>query len=169
MVGAEAVGCSWRSVRLGAVASCVVLCACAGAETPPPRNAKRITAAASAGAGPANTQFDPRGYYEKRALFVLNGVASYYGDEFVGRSTANGERYDPNAYTAAHRTLPFGTIVRVTRPSTGDWVLVRINDRGPFGKRKRILDLSKQAARRLGMLHDGIAKVRAEVLEVGQK
>jgi rare lipoprotein A len=169
MVSAEAVGCSRRSVRLAAVA-CVALCACAGAETPPPRAAKRITAAVSAsGPGPANTQFDPRGYYEKRALFVLNGVASYYGDQFNGRSTANGERYDPDAYTAAHRTLPFGTIVRVTRPSTGDWVLVRINDRGPFGKRKRILDLSKQAARRLGMLHDGIAKVRAEVLEVGQK
>lgn len=169
MLRAEAIGCSRRSVRLG-VASCLVLCACAGAETPPPRSGKRIAAAASeSGAGPANTRFDPRGYYEKRALFVLNGVASYYGDQFTGRSTANGERYDPDAYTAAHRTLPFGTIVRVTRPSTGDWVLVRINDRGPFGKRKRILDLSKQAARRLGMLHDGIAKVRAEVLEIGKK
>jgi rare lipoprotein A len=145
-----------------------LLCACAGAETPPPRAAKAITEATS-GAGPANSHFDPRGYYEKRALFVLEGVASYYGDEFAGRSTANGERYDPDAYTAAHRTLPFGTIVRVTRRSTGDWVLVRINDRGPFGKRKRLMDLSKQAARRLGMLHDGIAKVRAEVLEVGQK
>lgn len=145
-----------------------MLCACAAAETPPPREPGNITRAASA-AGPANTQFNPQGYYDKRALYVLNGVASYYGDEFNGRSTANGERYDPNAYTAAHRTLPFGTIVRVTRKSTGDWVLVRINDRGPYGKRKRLMDLSKQAARRLGMLHDGIAQIRAEVLEVGQK
>jgi rare lipoprotein A len=144
------------------------LCACAGAETAQPRAPENIALAASE-RGPANTHFNPRSYYDKRALFVLNGVASYYGDEFNGRSTANGERYDPDAYTAAHRTLPFGTIVRVTRQSTGDWVLVRINDRGPYGKRKRLLDLSKQAARRLGMLHDGIAKVRAEVLEVGQK
>jgi rare lipoprotein A (peptidoglycan hydrolase) len=111
--------------------------------------------------------FDPRRYYETRALYKIEGVASYYGDEFAGRRTANGERYDPNAYTAAHRTLPFGTIVRVTRRTTGDWVLVRINDRGPFGKKKRILDLSKQAARRLGMIHDGVAKIRVEVLEEG--
>jgi rare lipoprotein A len=146
----------------------IALSACAGAETTQSHAPRTITEAAS-GAGPANTHFDPRGYYEKRALFVIDGVASFYGDEFAGRSTANGERYDPNAYTAAHRTLPFGTIIRVTRRSTGDWVLVRVNDRGPYGKRKRILDLSKQAARRLGMLHDGIAKVRAEVLEVGEK
>ena len=168
MVRAGAAGSSLRSIRFGAVASCIALSACAGAETPPPRAPQKITEAAST-AGPANTRFDPRGYYDKRALFVIDGVASYYGDQFSGRSTANGERYDPDAYTAAHRSLPFGTIVRVTRRSTGDWVLVRINDRGPYGKRKRILDLSKQAARRLGMLHDGIAKVRAEVLEVGQK
>lgn len=154
-----------RSIQL---TSCIVLCACAGAETPAPRAVSTAKVAGSE-EGPANTRFDPRGYYDKRALFVVTGVASYYGDQFNGRRTANGERYDPNAYTAAHRTLPFGTIVRVTRKSTGDWVLVRINDRGPYGKRKRILDLSKQAARRLGMLQDGIAQVRAEVLEVGQK
>ena len=115
------------------------------------------------------SNFDPRAYYERRALFTVEGVASYYGDEFAGRLTANGERYDPGEYTAAHRTLPFGTIVRVTRRTTGDWVLVRINDRGPYGKRKRLIDLSKQAARRLGMLRDGVAKVRAEVLELGER
>jgi rare lipoprotein A len=163
-----AVGSTRRSVRIGVLVCGAVLQACAAPEPPPPRAAQRATVSASE-AGPANTRFDPRSYYEKRALYAIDGVASYYGDEFAGRSTANGERYDPNAYTAAHRTLPFGTIVRVTRQSTGDWVLVRINDRGPYGKRKRILDLSKQAARRLGMLHDGIAKVRAEVLEVGKK
>ncbi|HET6332943.1 MAG TPA: septal ring lytic transglycosylase RlpA family protein [Polyangiales bacterium] len=160
-------GSSRRSVRLGIV-SCALLCGCAGAETPPPRAPEKISRAASE-AGPANTHFNPTGYYDKRALFVLTGIASYYGDQFNGRSTANGERYDPDAYTAAHRTLPFGTIIRVTRKTTGDWVLVRVNDRGPYGKRKRLLDLSKQAARRLGMLHDGVAQIRAEVLEVGQK
>jgi rare lipoprotein A len=156
----------WQPVCL---ASCLALCACAGAETPAPQPRGARTFEPPSDIGPANTRFDPRVYYEKRALFVLDGVASYYGDEFAGRSTANGEKYDPDAYTAAHRTLPFGTIIRVTRRSTGEWVLVRVNDRGPYGKRKRILDLSKQAARRLGMLHDGIAKVRAEVLEVGRK
>lgn len=160
-----------------------VLYACAS--TPPPEvrepsPPQQLTAASSGGVSIDRTKldplpevkqhgFDPRQYYDRRALYELNGVASWYGESFAGRPTANGERYDPNAYTAAHRSLPFGTIVRVTRRSTGDWVLVRINDRGPFGKRGRILDLSKQAARRLGMLHDGIAKVRAEVLEEGRR
>ena len=100
---------------------------------------------------------------------MLEGEASYYADMFHGRLTANGERFDQKKFTAAHRSLPFGTIVRVTRRSTGAWVLVRVNDRGPFGKRKRILDLSKEAARRLGILESGIAQVRVEVLELGRK
>lgn len=146
-----------------ALVLCAELLGCAEA----PLRASHASAVTDSDEGPANTRFDPRAYYEKRALYVIEGVASYYGEEFEGRSTANGERYDPDAYTAAHRSLPFGTIVRVTRRTTGDWVLVRINDRGPYGRRKRVLDLSKQAARRLGMLRDGIAKVRAEVLQVG--
>ncbi|HKP60067.1 MAG TPA: septal ring lytic transglycosylase RlpA family protein [Polyangiales bacterium] len=147
--------------------SCVLLLvACSAPPLPPAASA---TQQGAAGEVPdRRTNFDPRAYYGRRALFTVDGVASYYGDEFAGRSTANGERYDPNEYTAAHRTLPFGTIVRVTRRTTGDWVLVRINDRGPYGKRKRLIDLSKQAARRLGMLRDGVAKVRAEVLELGE-
>ena len=154
----------------GSAAPLIALAVCLGAlgcaQNPP--HASHAAAVTDSDEGPANTRFDPRVYYEKRALYVIDGVASYYGEEFAGRSTANGERYDPDAYTAAHRTLPFGTILRVTRRKTGDWVLVRINDRGPYGRRKRILDLSKQAARRLNMLHDGVAKVRAEVLEVGR-
>lgn len=158
-----------------------VLYACAS--TPPPEAREpappeQLTAASSGGVSLDRTKldplpemkkhgFDPRKYYERTALYELSGVASWYGGSFAGRPTANGERYDPSAYTAAHRSLPFGTIVRVTRRSTGAWVLVRINDRGPYGKRRRILDLSEQAARRLGMIHDGVAKVRAEILEVG--
>jgi rare lipoprotein A len=147
--------------------SFVPLFACSAPPLPPAASAEQPGAAAQA-VPDRRSNFDPRAYYGRRALFTVDGVASYYGDEFAGRSTANGERYDPNEYTAAHRTLPFGTIVRVTRRTTGDWVLVRINDRGPYGKRKRLIDLSKQAARRLGMLRDGIAKVRAEVLELGE-
>lgn len=92
------------------------------------------------------------------------GEASYYADAFVGRSTASGERYDPDAFTAAHRTLPFGTRVRVTRLSTGESVEVRINDRGPF-VRRRIIDLSHSAARALDMMEEGVVAVSVEVVE----
>jgi len=96
---------------------------------------------------------------------TLRGEASYYADFFNGRKTANGERYDPKKLTAAHRTLPLGTRVRITRLDTGRSVVVRVNDRGPFGKRRRIFDLSKAAARELDMLHDGRADIEAEVLD----
>lgn len=110
--------------------------------------------------------FDPRAYYSKRAISTQRGAASYYADFFAGRLTANGERYDPNAYTAAHRTLPFGSIVRVVYEKTGAWVLVRINDRGPYVK-GRVIDLSRQAAKRLSMIRDGVVGVRVELLERG--
>lgn len=95
---------------------------------------------------------------------VLRGEASYYADYFNGRKTANGERYDPRKLTAANRTLPFGTRVRITRLDNGRSVVVRVNDRGPFGKRRRIFDLSKAAARELDMLHAGRADIEAVVL-----
>lgn len=118
--------------------------------------------------GTAPVAFDPRPYYSRQALAVLNGTASYYADSLSGRATANGEAYDPRYYTAAHRTLPLGTILRVTRVSSGDWVLVRVNDRGPYASAERILDLSKVAARRLDMLRAGVVRIRAEVLEWGK-
>lgn len=86
------------------------------------------------------------------------GIASYYADRFQGRKTASGEPYDTAAFTAAHRTLPFGTMVTVTHISTGDSVVVRINDRGPHSQ-KRIIDLSKAAAKALKMYTKGIARV----------
>jgi len=113
------------------------------------------------------TSFDPRTYYSRRALAVQRGEASFYADSFAGRRTANGETYEPNAYTAAHRSLPFGSVLRITRERTGDWVLVRVNDRGPYGPRTRIIDLSKQAAKRLSMLRAGVVAVRLEILEMG--
>jgi rare lipoprotein A len=98
---------------------------------------------------------------------VLLGKASYYADSLAGNRTASGEVYDPKAFTAAHRTLKFGTVVRVVRPDTGASVTVRITDRGPFaGKRQgRIIDLSRAAAERLQMLRAGVVTVRVEVLE----
>ncbi|HEY2733073.1 MAG TPA: septal ring lytic transglycosylase RlpA family protein [Polyangiales bacterium] len=118
---------------------------------------------------PARAAFDPRPYYTKRALAVRRGEASFYADSFSGRRTANGETYDPDAYTAAHRTFPFGTVLRVTRERTGAWVLVRVNDRGPYGPRSRVIDLSRVAAKRLAMLGDGVVKVRVEILEWGRR
>ena len=96
---------------------------------------------------------------------TLRGQASFYADFFNGRQTASGERYDPRKLTAANRTLPLGTRVQVTRLDTGQSVVVRVNDRGPFGKRRRIFDLSKAAARQLDMLHVGTAEIEAVVLE----
>jgi len=95
---------------------------------------------------------------------VFDGEATYYSDKLTGRKTASGERYDPGALTAAHRTLRFGTQVRVVRVDTGRAVIVRITDRGPFGKPSRIIDLSKAAARELDMLRAGVVRVRVEVL-----
>ena len=92
-----------------------------------------------------------------------SGVASYYGKRFHGRRTANGERFNMNALTAAHRSLPFGTKVRVTNPRNGRSVTVRINDRGPFHGGRNI-DLSRAAAARIGMVNSGVAKVTMEVL-----
>lgn len=90
-------------------------------------------------------------------------MASWYGPGFHGGSTANGERFNANEMTAAHRTLPIPSIVRVTHVGNGRTAVVRINDRGPFAH-NRIIDLSKAAAARLGMLGEGVAKVKIEYL-----
>ena len=94
---------------------------------------------------------------------VEEGTASWYGPGFHGKKTASGERYDMEELTAAHRTLPFGTVVLVTNLENRKEVRLRVNDRGPFAK-KRILDVSKAGARSLGMLGPGTATVRIEVL-----
>ncbi|MDP8033423.1 septal ring lytic transglycosylase RlpA family protein [Pasteurella atlantica] len=104
---------------------------------------------------------------EKSARYHAVGMASYYGGKFNGRKTASGEIFNENNFTAAHKTLAFGTYLLVTNLRNGRKIIVRVNDRGPFSK-KRILDLSKRAARSLGMLHSGVAKVKVEALQVDQ-
>ena len=89
------------------------------------------------------------------------GIASYYADSLDGNPTASGEPYDKNAMTAAHRTLPFGTMVEVTNLSNDKSVVVRINDRGPHTK-NRIIDVSRAAAEKLDILDSGTTKVRVE-------
>jgi rare lipoprotein A len=95
-------------------------------------------------------------YYE-------TGIASWYGPGFHGNRTANGEVYDMNGISAAHKTLPFGTIVRVVDLETGRSIVVRINDRGPFIE-GRIIDLSKGAAEKLGMVQRGIVPVGLRIV-----
>ena len=102
-----------------------------------------------------------------RVLLTLEGVASYYAEDFNGKLTSNGETYDMNGLTAAHRTFPFGTKVRVTNLENGKSVIVRINDRGPF-KEGRIIDLSRGAAERVDLIPTGTARVKLEVLEWGE-
>jgi len=94
--------------------------------------------------------------------WTFSGEASWYGS---GQHTASGERFDPNALTAAHRTLPFGTLVRVTYVKTGKWVVVRINDYGPSAKTGRVIDLSRRAAELIGMTSAGVGYVTCEVVK----
>lgn len=96
----------------------------------------------------------------------VSGRASYYADRYHGRSTASGEPYDRTAYTAAHKTFPFGTVVRVTRLDTRKSVVVRINDRGPFTE-GRVIDLSRASAQDLDLIERGVAEVEIEVLAWG--
>ncbi len=101
---------------------------------------------------------------DAKPLLVETGLASWYGAPYHNRRGSNGEVYNMNAMTAAHRTLPLGCIVRVTNVKTGHSAIVRITDRGPFVGR-RILDLSQAAARKVDVIQPGIAQVRLEVLQ----
>lgn len=103
---------------------------------------------------------------QQQARDTLIGLASWYGQEFAGRTTANGEIFDPQLLTAAHRTLPFGTIVQVTNPQNNKSVHVRINDRGPFVG-NRVIDLSYGAAAQLELVKVGVAPVELKILKFG--
>lgn len=103
----------------------------------------------------------------KKEKYYQTGMASWYGREFNGKKTASGERFNMNELTAAHKTLPFGTLVRVKNFDNGKTVTVRINDRGPY-RGKRIIDLSYGAARKVGMLKYGEAQVGIAVLRKGE-
>src|SRR6478735_2538471 len=101
-----------------------------------------------------------------KPMYRDTGIASYYASKFEGKRTANGERYRKKEFTAAHRTLPFGTLLKVTNPKNHKWVIVRVNDRGPYNRR-RIIDLSYRAAKHLGLTKGkGLAKVYIEEIPV---
>jgi rare lipoprotein A len=101
-----------------------------------------------------------------KVLLTLEGVVSYYAHDFHGKQTSNGETFDMHSLTAAHRTFPFGTKVRVTNLENNKTVIVRVNDRGPF-KEGRIMDLSMGAAKEIDLILNGTARARIEVLEWG--
>lgn len=100
-----------------------------------------------------------------KVVSTAHGKASWYGPKFHGRRTASGERFDMNRYTAAHRQLPFGTLVRVTNQRTKKACIVKINDRGPYGH-GRIIDLSRAAAKTIGLMSSGIGRVTLEVISL---
>jgi rare lipoprotein A len=108
----------------------------------------------------AGVWYHPKADYQ----YVETGIASWYGPGFHGKTTANGETYDQNDLTAAHRTLPMPSVVRVTNLENGKSIRLRINDRGPFA-RGRIIDVSARAAKLLGFKEQGTAKVRVEIIE----
>lgn len=161
-----------KLIALLAVGSAAPGCAPNLPETaaPRPRTAPAVPPPVAA-SGPPTTALDPielppPDATRARALETLTGTASYYADKFHNRRTASGIRYDRNALVAAHRTYPFGTVLRVTNLANNRAVTVTVVDRGPFIK-GRILDLSRRAAEELRFVQAGLAQVRIEVLEYG--
>lgn len=147
----------------------LILSACGGHKktahqkvTPPPT----VTPAPSNDAT-ASADTTPKNLRTAKPIYVETGLASWYGPPYDKHKGANGEIYDQNAMTAAHRTLPLNTIVRVTNLETHKTVKIKINDRGPFGG-GRIIDLSERAAHELGIVDDGVARVKLEVFQSDQ-
>jgi len=149
----------WRLTALLLLAG--GLAACSGA---PPANRPAVALLPPPSAAPSPLPPTETG---PRPRFAEEGVASWYGKRFHKKRTASGERYNMHDLTAAHRTLPLDTIVRVTNLTNHRTVVVRVNDRGPF-KHGRVIDLSESAAEALGMMQRGIAPVLVEVYDADQ-
>lgn len=141
---------------------------------PPPSSATAVvprTEAPSRSGNMAEYEQNGRRYYvlDSSRGYAERGVASWYGERFHGRPTSSGEPYDMHALTAAHRTLPIPTYVRVTNLANGRSLVVRVNDRGPFSDPdNRLIDLSYAAAQQLDVVRDGTASVRIEAIEPWQ-
>ena len=151
------------------LAGCLIVPIVAGFASSPrfaarsvPPAAKEDRGAETSNPDAVKTPRNPTG----RILLALEGVASYYADDFHGKQTSSGEIYNMNDLTAAHRTFPFGTRVRITNLENSRTTIVRVNDRGPFHD-GRIIDLSLGAAQALELIRTGTARVRLEVLEWG--
>lgn len=140
----------------------VVCCACGSDRSPrAPQPAPRVGAKSTRSTGGAGCSDED---LHRGARQVLRGYASYYADSLAGNPTASGAPYDPGRLSAAHRTLPFGTRLRVTRTDVSAApVCVTVNDRGPYRGRRRIVDLSRRAAEALDMMGEGVVPVRVDV------
>lgn len=147
----------------------LIAAACASS-TPPPKNTGSYPGTKAAQKRNAPYEVHGKRYYPLASAsgFTQRGLASWYGTEFHGRFTSNGERYNMYGRTAAHKTLPFNTYVRVINLKNGKTTVVRINDRGPF-VRGRIIDLTYTAAHSLGMAEDGVVPVKIEALGYARK
>lgn len=155
-MGATLIQIHGRWIRAAAAAAtALALCAFSDATTPAVSLADELSATVDAE--------DAVFAGEAELRLIGSGRASYYADKFDGRRTANGEIFDQDELTAAHRTLPMGSIVKVTCEKTGRSVTVRVNDRGPFTG-SRVIDVSKAAARELGMINAGLTDVTLELL-----
>ena len=143
---------------MAAVALMLTGCASEPRYTTGPRSERRVSPRATARPLSASSRV--------RKGMVLSGISSFYGPDFHGKTTANGEVYDMYGVSAAHKTLPFNTIIRVTNLKNNRSLIVRVNDRGPYIK-GRMLDLSYGAALKLGFVVDGTTRVKVVVLEVG--
>ena len=156
-----------RALRFLAISGLALAAAgCGTAQVAPPPANNTVTVPRSAGVYKVGNpyQIDNVWYYpHEQPDYDETGVASWYGPTFYGKSTANGETYDGNALTAAHRTLPMPVNVRVTNLDNGKSIIVRVNDRGPYA-RGRIIDLSRRAAELLDVVQTGTAKVRVTYL-----
>jgi rare lipoprotein A len=157
---------SSRALTLSVIAIAILLSGCSHHAYSPPPPAPPPSATQPGASRPSPSRpsgAPPRGQPAVPGEYVEEGVASWYGDPFNGHRTSNGEIYDMYQFTAAHRTLPFGAVLRVTNLSNGKQTEVRINDRGPFVG-NRIIDLSLSAARAIDMVGPGTAQVRIEML-----
>ena len=156
-----------QALRFTALAGLMLLAACSGRRAPPPVVADRtVQVPPNAGVYKVGQpyQIDNVWYYPREQPdYDETGIASWYGPDFYGKSTANGEIYDGNQLTAAHKTLPLPVNVRVTNLENGKSIIVRVNDRGPYA-RGRIIDLSRKAAELLDVVRAGTAKVRVTYL-----
>ena len=152
---------------VGIVATVPLLAACSLFGYPSPLDPGPAPGARSAPRASESYQVHGRRYTVLATAhgYRETGIASWYGDEFAGRPTSSGEIFDPDGLTAAHRSLPLATWVEVTNLENGRHVRVRINDRGPFADvERRIIDLSREAARRLEMVGPGTARVEVRAL-----
>ena len=156
-----------RALRFLAISGLALAAAgCGTAQVAPPPENHAVTVPRNAGIYKVGNpyQIDNVWYYpHEQPDYDETGIASWYGPTFYGKSTANGETYDGNALTAAHRTLPMPVNVRVTNLDNGKSIIVRVNDRGPYA-RGRIIDLSRRAAELLDVVQTGTAKVRVTYL-----